>query len=493
MNSQDNLSALASGYRLQDYEIVSVLGVGGFGITYLANDTRLGLPVAIKEYLPATLAVRTPDNTVSPKSTADVAGYRWGLDRFLKEAQTLARFRHPNIVRVLRFFEANSTAYTVMEYEQGQSLTEFLTAHPEPLREPALLKILLPLLDGLRQVHKAGYLHRDIKPGNIYLRHDDSPVLLDFGSARLALGTHTQNLTAVFTPGYAPFEQYFHEGKQGPWTDIYALGAVMYQAVTGKLPPDAASRVKNDALVPAAILGKGRCRSEFLKAIDQALVMNEAQRPPDIDSWLKLFTTPTGTHPGSRTAQVTDVATTVVLPRPDAPAACWPPARKAPASRAARRPSRRRGILKPLLTVLMVVLVVNSVLRHIGKTRPAQAAPAPVRDAPAAPISVPVATPADAIAPVPARRVSATETPLTKTQRKIMRKIKRRFEQADVDGNGYLSRAELAAAFPRLAPYFDRIDRNHDGRVSRAELARAIEILRRQDQRRRKWRARTDQ
>ncbi|TFH51232.1 MAG: serine/threonine protein kinase [Lysobacterales bacterium] len=240
--------ALPDGYQLHWYEIDSILGQGGFGITYLARDTNLDQLVAIKEFLPSDLAVRTQDSAVHPLSGSHTDTYGWGLNRFLDEARTLAKFRHPNIVCVMSVFEANNTAYMVMEYERGESF-ENLLKFKQVNGEAALKNILLALLDGLELVHASGFIHRDIKPSNVYLREDGVPLLLDFGSARLALGVETRTLTSLVSPGYAPFEQYNdtrENDKQGPWTDIYALGATMYRAITGHGPTDAEYGVRKN-------------------------------------------------------------------------------------------------------------------------------------------------------------------------------------------------------------------------------------------------------
>lgn len=285
------LHALPSGYQLHEYAVDKVLGVGGFGITYLGKDTTLNLKVAIKEYLPNELAVRDANFQVLPKSSDCEETYYWGLDRFLQEARLLARFNHPNIVRVLRFFEANGTAYMMMQYEEGESLDEKLKKLGAPPDEANLQGILFPLLDGLKVMHDEGFLHRDIKPGNIYIRRGDgSPVLLDFGAARAQMRGKDQNMTAIVTPGYAPFEQYFTDGCQGPWSDIYAFGAVIYKAITGKAPPEAASRVKKDTMVPAIEAGKGRYSDKFLRAIDWALQSDEKKRPQTIEDWQRALT-----------------------------------------------------------------------------------------------------------------------------------------------------------------------------------------------------------
>jgi serine/threonine protein kinase len=275
-------AALPAGYRIHEYEIERQLGGGGFGITYLARDGNLDLPVAIKEYFPADMATRGKGQTVHVRGgDADVqATYEWGLERFLDEARALATFRHPNIVRVLRYFRDNGTAYIVMEYESGEPLKRWVPQNA-PLSQRALLSIVYPLLDGLDQVHKAGFLHRDIKPDNIYVRADGQPVLLDFGSAR-RVQTH-RDMTNIVSPGFAPFEQYHSQGHQGPWTDIYSLGAVMYWMVTGKKPIESASRVKSDAMPGASRLGEASVYGEgLLHAIEWAMQPEEARRPQTV-------------------------------------------------------------------------------------------------------------------------------------------------------------------------------------------------------------------
>lgn len=289
--------ALPAGTRLMWYEIQRVLGRGGFAITYLATDRNLEQAVAIKEYLPRGLAQRSAAGVQASAGSERV--FNWGRERFLSEARTLARFKHPNIVRVVTFFEADNTAYLVMDFEAGQSLAGFLAEHPAP-EVATLLAIVCPLMDGLEQLHRAGFIHRDVKPENIYLRRDGSPVLLDFGAARQALGGQTQNLTALLSPGYAPLEQYFSEkDRQGPWSDIYALAAVMYRAVCGRKPPEATLRSsalldgQADPMVPAAKLGLGRYPSYLLEAIDCGLRLREKDRPQSLAEWRDLLAAPT--------------------------------------------------------------------------------------------------------------------------------------------------------------------------------------------------------
>jgi serine/threonine protein kinase/HAMP domain-containing protein len=274
---------LPAGYRLFEYRIDSVLGQGGFGIAYAATDVNLAAKVVIKEYLPEEFAYRAADNTVSARDDTDQEFYQSGLDSFLVEARTLATFRHPNIVRVARFFEANKTAYMVLEYERGQSLKSWRKRRGDNIPEATIVSLLAPLLDGLAVVHQSGYLHRDIKPDNIYVRDEDgSLVLLDFGAARQT-AVEKAELGAVVTPGYGPIEQYAGGGRQGPWTDIYSMGATLFWLVTGRKPLDAPSRLADpDPLPSAESLGKGRFSAEFLRAIDWALTMHPNARPQDV-------------------------------------------------------------------------------------------------------------------------------------------------------------------------------------------------------------------
>ena len=269
---------------LMEYQLVSVLGVGGFGITYLARDTHLEKDVAIKEYFPAADVARTDGATVTLTNTQRTDEFQAGLDRFLKEARTLAGFSHPNIVRVNRYFKAHGTGYMVMDYEEGQSLKEWLNVHPFPAEE-VIKGFLAPLLDGIAKVHATGFLHRDIKPDNIYVRADGTPVLLDFGSARHAIGGTERTLTTLVTPGYAPFEQYTSKAEQGPWSDIYALGGVLFFAVTGENPPDALSRMKSDTVSDVLARAHGRYGDAFLDAIAWALAIDEKNRPQTVAEW----------------------------------------------------------------------------------------------------------------------------------------------------------------------------------------------------------------
>src|SRR5258706_4588517 len=282
MTTTEIFNALPTGYTLkEDYRIEAMLGAGGFGLTYLAHDVNLNTKVAIKEYLPADFAVRSEDQSVQPKTASVQVSFDWGLKRFLEESRTLASFRHPNIVRVMRFFEANRTAYMVMEFIAGKPLNEWVRTCTL-LDEAGLTRIVAPLLDGLEGIHQAGYLHRDIKPPNIFMRAHNSPILIDFDSARMQLSPD-QNLTAIISPGFSPLEQYHVQGKQGAWTDLYSLAGVLYWLATGKKPHEAAARERADSMPPAVTIGRPGCFSEkFLAAIDWALKPCEEDRPQSV-------------------------------------------------------------------------------------------------------------------------------------------------------------------------------------------------------------------
>ena len=290
MKAKSHRNSLPSGYQLNWYRIEEILGQGGFGITYLAFDTNLDEHFAIKEYLPLELAVREGDHSVHPVSEDHSGHFEWGLERFIAEARTITKLKHPNLVRVRAVFEENNTAYMVMDYERGESLDRLLKRR-RTLEEPELLDIVYPLLEGLDEVHAAGFVHRDIKPANIFIREDGSPMLLDFGSARQALFGETRTLTTLVSPGYAPFEQYHSRGdKQGPWTDIYGLAATLYRAVTGAPPMDAIERSEASHSAQASMIsalegGKGVYSSQFLDAIDHALAFRPQDRPQTVLEW----------------------------------------------------------------------------------------------------------------------------------------------------------------------------------------------------------------
>ncbi len=302
MSDQSHPTMLQAGYELHWYRIESVLGKGAFGITYLAHDVNLDRQVAIKEYLPGDFAIRKDDLTVQPTTYGRKEDFVWGLKRFVSEAKILTKFEHPNLVRVFNVFEMNNTAYMVMNYEVGKSLQQILKGR-KTLTEAELTKIIIPLLSGLEVMHEKGFVHRDIKPGNIFIRADGSPVLLDFGSARQTRGERGQEaseaqdtVTTLVSPGYAPIEQYSSQSnRQGPWTDIYGLAATLYKTVTGKMPIAAVDRSEmivhdqKDCYIPVSKLAEGRYRGQFLAAIDHAMAFKADERPQDVVKWRTEF------------------------------------------------------------------------------------------------------------------------------------------------------------------------------------------------------------
>lgn len=271
------------------YRIERVLGRGGFGVIYLATDTNLDLLVAIKEYRPPLMGIDSDSHTHTREPSQNVVE---GVQHFITEARNLVRFKHPNIVRVMSVFELNDTAYMVMEFEEGIDLREHWQ-RPENKTEHALKDLIVPITQGLAEVHRRGFVHRDIKPANILVRNNGSPVLLDFGSARSSGQAGTDGLTALVSAGYSPLEQYScsSDRQQGPWTDIYALGAVLYFAISGSEPVDSAKRGSallnggKDPMLPALLLGQGRYTDDFLRAIDWALAFRIADRPQTLSDW----------------------------------------------------------------------------------------------------------------------------------------------------------------------------------------------------------------
>lgn len=273
--------ALPNSFMLSEYRIDKLLGEGGFGLTYLGFDTHLEKTVAIKEYYPADFAFRKDGATVVAKSNASEKDYDWGLQAFLSEAKTLARFTDPNIVQIFRFFEAHGTAYMVMEFCEGGSLKERLKPD-EPMGEDEVKGILIPIMNGLQLVHDNEILHRDIKPDNIMFRGNGTPVLIDFGAARQAIGAKSRSITTIVTPGFAPIEQYSSKATVGPSSDIYSLAAVAYNCLTGERPDDAMDRITVDGLDK---LGEKPNASAFLKSIDKALSVHAEQRQQNLIDW----------------------------------------------------------------------------------------------------------------------------------------------------------------------------------------------------------------
>lgn len=304
--------ALPLGTRLHEFEITGVLGEGGFGIVYLARDHSLEREVALKEYMPAALAARGRGLTVSVRSNRHVETFQAGLRSFVNEGKLLARFDHPSLVKVYRFWEANGTAYMAMPYYRGTTLKNRVKDDAVPPSEAWLRTLLASLLDAIDVLHQENCFHRDIAPDNILLVEDDRPVLLDFGAARRVIGDMTQGLTVILKPGYAPIEQYAEvpEMRQGAWTDLYALGATIYFAIVGRAPNPAVERMISDKLKPLATLANGRYSDGFLSAIDAVLRVKPDDRPQDVKAFAALL---------ARTAQPGPPGAQAKAPRSDVP------------------------------------------------------------------------------------------------------------------------------------------------------------------------------
>lgn len=364
-------NALPLGHRLQEYVIEGLIGEGGFGIVYLARDTQLGRVVALKEYMPSSLATRDGEHQVSVRSMRHRETFELGLRSFVNEAQLLASFDHPSLVKVYRFWEQNGTAYMVMPYYQGPTFKQWLTENGARPDEAWLLSLLHPLIDALEAMHHERCYHRDIAPDNILLLqhaatqigrpHAVRPVLLDFGAARRVISDATQALTVILKSGYAPIEQYAESTsmKQGAWTDVYALSAVLYAAITGRAPLPSVSRMVTDDMVPASQVGAGHYTQEFLAAIDHGLAVRPEHRPQDMAALRQLFSFGVGTpsvapaavpaapgasplaDDGATVVMTPTTAPTVQVPRPSPPPAAPspPPLQPPSAPVAAPRPA----------------------------------------------------------------------------------------------------------------------------------------------------------
>jgi serine/threonine protein kinase len=281
---QDHRLALNPGFMLDNFRLESVLGRGGFGITYAAFDHLLGRRVAIKELLPDSIATRLDGRTVEALSSSLQENWEWAKERFLEEARALAAFSHPAIVGIQRLIEANGTVYIVMDYVEGESLEQFLRRTGPAKSQEEVMAWLNPIIAGLEMIHKANMLHRDIKPDNILVRADGKPVLIDFGSARSSVGA-TMTMTSIVTHGYSPIEQYQTKGRMGPWTDIYALGAVVCRAITGEKPPVAADRIVEEDFHWVSHRGLVGYSELFLRSVDWALRVKAQDRPQTLESW----------------------------------------------------------------------------------------------------------------------------------------------------------------------------------------------------------------
>ena len=273
---------------LEGYRIDRQLSMGGFSVVYLAHDAG-GTPVAIKEYLPSGLALRQSGSVLPTIADEHLATFRQGMKCFFEEGRSLARLSHPNVVRVLNFFRANETVYLVMRYERGRTLQEQIRARRGLIRENFIRHVFTHLLNGLREVHSNKLLHLDIKPANIYIRNDGMPLLIDFGAARQTLSLEGFRLSPMYTPGFAPPEQYRHRELLGPWSDIYAIGASMFACLAGSAPQAADQRCDTDRYVSATRLWADKYSRQLLETVDWCLELDHLKRPQSVFALQKVL------------------------------------------------------------------------------------------------------------------------------------------------------------------------------------------------------------
>lgn len=284
--------ALPAGTVIREWRLEDVLGVGGFGIVYRGRGIYFGELVAIKEYFPSSISERDSEDTVVPIGSDVEEVHALGLKKFVEEAKLLWNLstpsRHPNIVSVRSLFEVHGTAYMVMDFEDGVSLSKLLK-EGRRFNERSLWNIIQPIAEGLDRAHRVGVLHRDIKPPNILITNDNRPVLIDFGSARFEAAEATSTTVTFHTPPYAAIEQYVKTYAQGPWTDVYALGVVLYECVTGEKPPEVLERMHGGLGKPLAEGNWPGFSKRFLEAIDAAMTIRPAERPQSTREWLAMF------------------------------------------------------------------------------------------------------------------------------------------------------------------------------------------------------------
>lgn len=283
--------ALPTGFQLDEYRIERQLSLGGFSIVYLATDAQ-GKEVAIKEYLPNSLALRSEGQIAPTISAEHLPAFRYGMKCFFEEGRALARLSHPNVIRVRNFFRANDTVYMVMDYEHGRTLQEFVQKNRPAITENFMRNVFTRLLNGLREVHAHKLLHLDIKPSNIYMRRDHTPVLIDFGAARQTLAADTPMLKPMYTPGFASPEHYQQRELLGPWSDIYSVGASMYACLAGSAPQAADARLEKDLLIPAMVRWEHEYSDQLLETIDWCLSLNHLYRPQSVFALQKALTEP---------------------------------------------------------------------------------------------------------------------------------------------------------------------------------------------------------
>jgi tRNA A-37 threonylcarbamoyl transferase component Bud32 len=388
-NENHTPNALPAGYRFNEFEIKEVIGGGGFGIVYRAWDHQLERTIAIKEYMPVSLAVRAADLSLELRGERFQKLFNAGRNSFIQEARLLARFNHPGLLHVLRFWEENGTAYMGTLYYSGMTLKEWQITSPESISEAWIRRLLPPLFGAINTIHAAGYLHRDISLDNIQIQENQLPVLLDFGSARKEIGNLSDETEIMLKPGFAPIEQYSEEGEveQGPWTDIYALGAVLHNLITGHAPPVSVVRCIEDNYQPLVERKPEGYSLPLLHAIDCALEMKPADRPQSIDAFASLIDLPVSdvealvtTFPVATEAAIS--AEPVAVPEPQVLAVNHAAAAIEPVTPRNVRRLSPALVAVAAIAILAVVVVVWKANRHneAPPVAAAPSAPAPVAE-----------------------------------------------------------------------------------------------------------------
>ena len=421
VQTSQHTMTLPPGVRLAEFEVTQTIGEGGFGIVYLAWDHSLQRKVALKEYMPSALAYRVGQTEIRARSERHQETFEAGLKSFVNEARLLAQFDHPSLLKVYRFWEANGTAYMVMPFLEGATLRDTVRGLAEPPGEAWIVSLLAPLCDALGMLHAAQCFHRDIAPDNILLLADGGrPLLLDFGAARRVIGDMTQALTAILKPGYAPVEQYAEVPglKQGAWTDVYALAAVVHWMVTGKTPSPSVGRMFDNSHVPLVERAAGRYSPGFLAAVDRALAVMPDDRTQTIEAFRDELVGGAGAGSGA-TAAATAVAPAVAattaasIARTTGPATrtlrdertrqAVPPTPAAAPSDSPQAPASRRWLVAAAIAVLAAAAAIGAYLLVRPAAESAAVAPTAreVAPAPVATEPAPPATPASAIATVP--------------------------------------------------------------------------------------------
>lgn len=407
-----HVNCLPVGARLADFEVTGVIGEGGFGIVYLGRDLNLDRTVAIKEFMPAAFAGRVDGVRVAVRAENHRATFEAGLRSFINEAKMLAKFSHPALLEVYRFWEGNGTAYMVMRYYKGRTLRKAIDETPGGFSEQEIAHIMGPIFDALEMLHRDQVFHRDIAPDNIMLA-DGRSVLLDFGSARRIIGDATQALTTVLKPGYAPIEQYSDDGsmKQGAWTDVYALGGVLYHMATGKAPLQAVSRLLSDPLPTVATVTGDRYSPGFSAAVAKAMSVHIDHRFQSVTEFREALGWNIGLAPRVMTQppQIwlepeAAVRVGTAAPPGRSPATPPPPARSPATPAASASDSGRRWMVVAALAVVAVGVALG--FWRLRGDRGAAPVPATAVVQPSPPPASPSVTPTDRSPPAQAAPAS---------------------------------------------------------------------------------------